>query len=341
VNRELLKELKQGNVRPVYFLYGSETFLLEETLKKMRDLLAEGLDDPGAVVTMDLEVVPVQVLVEEAEIPPFFSERRVIIGKNAHFLTTSRPRGGPDHDPDALLAYLQRPMPTSVVILTCGTDKLDKRKKVVKELESRARTVKFDPLEGKEILKWLQERFRERKVEIDAQALKELALLVGPNLSLLDSECRKLATHVGEGGKVYVRTVVELVPRTLEQDVFKLTENIARRRIDEALRVWQDLMYQKEEPIRILALIIRQFRLMLQVKALHRQGMPEKEIAARLKVHPYPVKLALKQGSAFSEKALRTLLLKAIAADQEIKSGRIDKALAVERLILDVQTLVS
>ncbi|WP_164491755.1 DNA polymerase III subunit delta [Staphylospora marina] len=336
MSREVLAEIKQGRIDPVYFLYGNEPFLLEETMHRMRELLGDGSEDPGAVVIMDLDETPVQHLIDEAEVPPFFSERRVIIGKNAHFLTAVRAKGGPGHDPDRLIAYLQQPLPTSVVILTVPSDKLDKRKKAVKELELRARCIRFDPLGGKEILAWLQQRFKELGVEADPRAVRELALLVGPDLRRLDNECRKLAVYVGDAGKVDVKTVSALVPRTLEQDVFKLTESIARRQTGEALRIWRDLLHQREEPLRVLSLITRQFRLMLQVKALARQGLGEKEIAARLKVHPYPVKLALRQGQAFSEKALRGLLLGAVAADREIKTGRTDKVLAVERLILNV-----
>ncbi len=132
------------------------------------------------------------------------------------------------------------------------------------------------------------------------------------------------------------QTVSELVPRTLEHNIFKLTEKMAERKIDQALMVWQDLLFQKEEPIRILALMIRQIRLMLQVKALAKKGMPEKEMAGFLKVHPYPVKLALKNGAKFTEDQLRQFLISAIATDQDIKSGKADKELAVERLLFAI-----
>ncbi|SEN03609.1 DNA polymerase III subunit delta [Lihuaxuella thermophila] len=336
MDRELLQEIKKGIVHPVYFFYGTETFLIEETVEWMEKQLMPDGDGLGNIVKLDLEEVPVQTLVQEAETLPFFGDRRLIVGKNAYFLTTQKTRGGVDHNPEALLSYLQQPLTSSVVVLIAPTDKLDKRKKVTKALEKQARTMNFEPLNGPMLVDWLKKRFKQLNVNIEKQTLRELVLLVGNDLRLLHQECVKLAIYAGQGGTVTSQMVAELVPRTLEQDVFKLIDRIAQRKLDEAFSIWYDLLDQREEPIRILALIIRQFRLMLQVKVLSQQGMSEKEIGSFLKIHPYPVKLAYKQGASFSEKILRSLLAKAIATEQDIKSGKIDKVLGVERLLIQV-----
>jgi DNA polymerase-3 subunit delta len=336
MEQEIIREIRKGNIRPVYFFYGSETFRIEETVAEMKRLITPEEDAAGNVVTLDLEETPVQALVMEAETPSFFGGPRLIIGRNAAFLTGNRSRAGVEHQPEVLISYLKDPFPGNVVVLIAPYEQLDRRKKVVKELEERAFCVKWEPLGGADLLKWTEQRFERLGVKIEPQALREFLLLVGNDLRLLHQECTKLAIHVGQGGTVTSDVVNELVPRTLEHDVFKLIDRMARRQIGEALSIWADLLAQREEPLKILALIIRQFRLMLQAGILARKGLPEKEIAAMLGVHPYPVKLALKNGKAFSEQALRDLLARAIEADQAIKSGRIDKELAVERLLLSV-----
>jgi len=336
VAREILLEWKKGDIHPVYFFYGTESFLMEETVDWMKSQMESDSDDFGKVVVLDLEEVPVQALIQEAETPSFFGGKRLIIGKNASFLTTGKAKGGVAHNMDALVEYLKHPFAENTVLLTVSSSQLDKRKKAVKELLKSARAKEFAPFKGKEVLDWLSQRLQKLKVTADPEAVRELAILVGNDLRLLNQECLKLATYVGAGGRVTREEVHQLVPRTLEQDVFKLTEKLAQRQLDEALRIWNDLLQQKEEPIRILALIIRQFRLMLQVKILERQGMAEKEMASFLHMHPYPVKLASKQGKAFSEKELRGLLSASLQADHEIKSGKADKVLAVERILFSL-----
>lgn len=336
MDQELLRELKQQQFHPVYFFYGAEPYLIEESLARLQAHLMPEDDPFGNKVVLDLEETPIQMLIQEAETLPFFGERRFIIGKNARFLTAGKGKTGVSHDVEALIHYLNNPLATSVVVLTLDSDQLDKRKKVVKALLAGARTIQYQPLKGKEAVEWVARHLRELGVKITTAALKELVVLVGNDLRLLHQECEKLATFVGEGGNITPEIISELVPRTLEQDVFKLMGKIAERKLDEAFSIWHDLIFQKEEPVRILALVIRQFRLMLQVKGLAGQGMGEREMAKQLKVHPYPVKLALRQGKSFSEAQLRTLLTLSIAADHEIKSGKIDKKLAVERLLFQL-----
>lgn len=331
-----LEELKKKEPYPVYLLYGTESFLIEETVRWMKKNWMPADDPFGNFISFDLEETPVQALVQEAETLPFFGDRRMIVGHHAHFLTTGKNPTGIQHDADSLLKYLEDPLPSSIIVMTVYSEQLDKRKKVVKALQKKAFTLSFPPLKGKELMDWIQERFTKQQVTIDPSALKELVLLVGEDLQLLNQECTKLITYVGKGGMVTRQTVSELVPRTLEHNIFKLTEKMAERKIDQAFMVWQDLLFQKEEPIRILALMIRQIRLMLQVKTLAKKGMSEKEMARFLKVHPYPVKLALKNGAKFSESQLRQFLISAIGTDQDIKSGKADKEMAVEQLLFSI-----
>ncbi|MBA4542664.1 DNA polymerase III subunit delta [Thermoactinomyces sp. CICC 10521] len=336
MDRSWLKEWQEDNIAPVYLFYGEEGFLIEEAIEWMKKRWSPEEVSFGNLMQIDLDETPVQMLVQEAETLPFFGDRRLIIGQNARFLTAGKGKSGVQHETDALLQYLKQPLSTSVVVLTVSGEQLDKRKKIVKELLKHARAVEFPLLAGKDLLQWVERRFAKLHVQADPQAVLDLIMLTGPDLRLLHAEVSKLALYVGAGGKVTPDIVAELVPRTLEHDVFKLTDKIAKRQLNEAFHIWSDLIFQKEEPIRILALITRQIRLMLQVKILQRQGMSDKEMAAFLKVHPYPVKLAAKQGAAFSEQQLRLLLDTAILTDQDIKSGKVDKHLAVERLLFQV-----
>lgn len=338
MDRKWIKEIESGRYAPVYLFYGMETFLMEEAIKRLEDaVLGVGEDREWNHTVMDLEEIPVQDLVLEAETPSFFGRHRLVVGKNAWFLTSAQGRKKQEHRPEELVRYATQPLEGNVLVLTVPAEKLDARKKVVKKLRKQVREVVFHPLDSKELPRWVAEKLKETGVEVHPKTGEVLIRQVGGDLRLLDMEIRKLATYAGPSGRITPETVTELVSRTLEQDVFKLVDRVARRRVAEGIALFYDLLQNREEPIRILALIIHQFRLMLQVKVLAAKGMSEREIASTLKVHPYPVKLALRQVSSCSEGALREWLFRAIEADRAIKSGRIDKTLAVERLILSIR----
>lgn len=317
---------------PVYFFYGTETFLIEEKIASICQKI--GLDAEGlGKIVIDLAETPIQELVIEAQTVSLFRQQRVIIGKNAEFLSTGKSHV--KHQVESLIRYLDHPVESTVVILTLSTDKLDRRKKVGKELLKKAKVEKCDPLSGKELVYWLRQRFQRASVSIEDEGLRELILQVGNDLRQLDQECQKLATYVGKNGKVTPQEIHWLVPRTLEQDVFKLINQLATRNRAEALCIWSDLLFQKEEPIRILALMIRQLRLILYAKILSAKGKSKKEMASLLKVHPYPLSLAINQGKAFSKKELTDYLAKAIEIDQKIKSGKGEKQVLIEQLLLN------
>lgn len=335
MDRKLLQDIKNNHIHPIYFLYGTESFLLEESLDWIREQLSKHSsgDREWNEAILDLEETPIQTVLQEVETPSFFGDRRWIIARNATFFTSNKSKV--DHDLDLFLQYLQNPLTDNTLILTLSGDSLDKRKKVVKQIEKVAKTLKFDALEGQELQKFVAKRFQLLQVQVQPTAVSLLIELVGNNLRLLVQECQKLALFTGKNGMVTREQVAQQVTRTLEQDVFRLTDQMTNCNKESAVQIYRDLVFQKEDPIKILALITRQFRIMLQVKLLAQTGKSEKEIASILKLHPYPVKLALQQGKSYPEEQLRTLLESAIEADQAIKSSRIiDKEFAVERIIL-------
>lgn len=334
--QKVVKQIEQGDGSPLYVLYGTETYLLEEMLTHIKKhTLSDGNDDFNYAV-FDLEQTPVETLIEEAETLPFMGEKRLIVGHNAWFLTGSRGKMEVDHQLDVLTSYAASPLDSSIIVLTVQHDKLDERKKLVKHLKKYGTAVKFAPLDQKELPAWINRKMQAFGVSINPDASARLIRLIGTELQLIQQECAKLATYVGEGGTVTVEHVNTMIPRSLEEDVFKLVDYLGKMHIEGALGVFYDLLKKREEPLKILSLITRQFRIILQVHELSSRGYSQKQIASQLGLHPYPVKIAAQQGGRFSDKALRTLLLEANRTDYAIKSGQKEKALALEWYILSV-----
>ena len=127
-----------------------------------------------------------------------------------------------------------------------------------------------------------------------------------------------------------------LVARSLEQNIFELINKIVNRKRTESLQIFYDLLKQNEEPIKIMALISNQFRLILQTKYFAEQGYGQKQIASNLKVHPFRVKLAMDQARLFSEEELRLIIEQLAVMDYEMKTGKKDKQLLLELFLLQL-----
>ena len=191
-------------------------------------------------------------------------------------------------------------------------------------------------MDEKAITAWVKNKVTEAQKEIDEEAIHLLLQLVGPKLMLLANEIEKLVLYISPDTRIDSSVIRNLVPRTLEQNVFSLIDMIVKRRIKDALLFFYDLLEQKEEPIKILSLLAGQFRLIYQVKELYKRGYGQNQTGTYLKVHPYRVKLAGDQAAKFTEAELQKIMNDLAEIDYKMKTGKMDKKLLIELFILQL-----
>ncbi|AIQ14009.1 DNA polymerase III subunit delta [Paenibacillus durus] len=328
------KEIKQGNFSPVYCLYGSEKFRMNEFAAFLESELIAKEDRDFAVIPFDLSETPIQAVVEEAETVPFMVPRKLLVVRDASLFTAGKDNAKLEHRADLLQEYLTRPAEFSVIVFLVNSDKLDERKKIVKALKSAGTVLPFNPLGAEELLRWVEKGILDRGCTAAPGAAEALIACAGTGLQGLTAEMDKLCLFAGNGGTVDTAAVESLVPRGTEQNVFTLVEELANLRLDKAVGMLHELLKQREEPIKIAALITRQFRIILQVKDLSAQSYSQGQIASQLGLHPYAVKLAGEQARKFGGVQLREILSSLADLDYQMKTGRIDKVLGLELFML-------
>ncbi|WP_332633413.1 DNA polymerase III subunit delta [Halalkalibacter flavus] len=335
---KIRKEIQSGNIKPVYFMYGTQTFLMEDLLFQIVKHTVGAQDDPN-VITYSLQDTLLDLAVEEAETFPFFGGKKVVIVKDFSLVSTQKPDTKLEHDIQRLQQYIEQPSPEAIFILLAPYEKLDERKKITKALKQKTTLVECFPFDDRMLSEWLDDQASAKGFRFTSDGKDHLLERVGPQLLLLASEMEKLALYVGQEGQVDGKVVDLLVARSLEQDVFALIEFAVKQRLDKALSIYHDLLKQKEEPLKLLALIARQLRIYYQVKEMSRRSYSQKQIAMQLKLHPYVVKLASQQMNKFDDQRLLQLLEAAADTDYAIKSGKMEKVLAVELLLMKLASV--
>jgi DNA polymerase III subunit delta len=329
-----LKEIKKGEIASLYLLYGTESYLIEDIIHKVTNAALSPEEQDMNLLRFDMSEQPVDLAVEEAYTFPFMGGRKVVIIKDAYFLTAQKRKEKIEHDIAKLTSYAEHPPEETTLIVAAPFEKLDERKKAVKQLRKNGKVLEAKPLQNQELRKWLDEKAAELQVKLEYEAKDKLLTLVGDNLLMLTSEMNKLAAHAGEKRLINEQAVSSLVARSLEQDIFALVDFVVKNKVAESMRIYRDLIKQKEAPLKILALMVRQFRILYQVKQLVQQGYGEKMIASRLKLHPFAVKLASKQAKEFHNKTLLHLLDELAELDHRIKTGKVEEELGVELFLL-------
>jgi DNA polymerase-3 subunit delta len=329
----LKKNIKNKKISPVYLIWGTELYLAEEAIQSISSLLAPDERDFNLSIH-NLDEISVQEVMEDAETMPFLGDQRIVIMKNATFLTAAKDKGKIEHDLKVFEQYIQNPADYSILVIVVPHEKLDERKKIVKQLKSQAETIQVSQLSNETAEKWLQKEAELAGVTITKDAIELLLSRLGAKLGILSKELEKMILFVGQNGAITRETVDELVARTLEDDVFGLVDHVVHKRTEQALRSFYDLMKQNQEPIQIHALLTRQFRIINGVKELQKKGYGEKQIASALKIHPYAAKLAAQHAKQFDESFLRNYLSEFADTDYKMKTGQMDKTLLLEMEII-------
>lgn len=330
---KLWNEIKKQQFAPIYLLYGTEPYLINETKQLLLEHALHANEHDFNLSVYDLEETPVEVAIEDAETLPFMGERRLIFLNNPVFLTASKPKEKIEHNLERLEDYAKNPAPYTILVLAGTYEKLDERKKITKVLRKYGKTLEANKLTEDELYAWVKHKAEKSGIHIDYSAIEKFLSLTGTNLFLINSELEKLIIYAGKDKKITVEMVESLTSRSLEQNIFELIDKIVHRKIDEALRIYYDLLKQNEEPIKILSLLAGQFRLIYQVKEFARRGYGQKQIAGYLKVHPYRVKLAAGQARLFRDDELVRILRLLAYADYQAKTGAMNKEMLIEMFL--------
>lgn len=318
-----LRNIEQGKFEANYLLLGVESYLQTRFLSGITKKLSQA-DEPD-IIHLDLNEVNIVQIIDEAELFSFFTEYRLIIVDNVSFLNAHSSQKLTDDEQKKLIAYLENPNTSSIVIWRVESDTIDTRKKISKAFLKDSTQIDALTLASDKVMNYLNHYLKENQLEMSSDAIKELLERVQSNLSNAMNEMDKLKSYALNGKQVTKETVEILVPRALESNVFELSNALLSRHSAHATKIYEDLILLKNEPIAILGLLIAQFRLMIQSKLLASSGQLEQNIATQLGVHPYRVKLALQSANKYHLKNIKHFYQELIEADYQMKNNIGDK----------------
>lgn len=331
--QKVLQEIRSQKFQPVYLVLGTEDFLQNQVREAFLTSLNVDQDDLN-FAQFDLEQDSLDVVLDEAQSTPFFGDYRLIFVEHPFFLTAEKKSNAPEHNLDGLLDYLKNPVDTSILVIFASYEKMDERKKVTKQLKQAATLVEVQPMKEAEVRRYLQQTLDNEGLFMQREAFELFVRLTDVSLSKAMQELDKLRLYAGEEKRISKYAVEELIPKSLEHNVFDLTTYVLQGKTEAALRLYEDLHIQGEETIKINAILISQIRLLLQTAILMKVGYQQGNIVETLKIHPYRVKLAMQQARKFDQKALSLLYDELIENDYLIKSGRMDKEFLFQLFVL-------
>lgn len=334
-----IKDLTVHTLPPILVLTGEDVGQFE-WLKK--DILQKIAYDPSDLNYSYFDMKETSYAVVELDLVslPFFADEKIVILDHLLDLTTAKKRVLTDEDLKQFESYLEYPSEsTKLVIFAEG--KLDSKRRLVKLLKREAQIVEAATPKDQDLKRYFASQAQELGLKFVGDALDQLLLKSGYDFGELQKNLALLQAYK-EDSQVTLEDVEEAVPKTLQDNIFDLTKMILKRQIDQASNLVKDLRLQGEDEIKLIAIMLGQFRLFTQVKILSEEGQPESQIVTSLsdlsgrKINPYQVKFALRDSRRLSLSFLKQAMLTLIETDYAIKSGKYDKDYLFDLALLKV-----
>jgi DNA polymerase-3 subunit delta len=329
-----------------YVLHGEDEFSRSEVLAEMRARMgAPAMADLNTTV-LDGSKATLAELMHACDTVPFLADRRLVIVEGLLTRLGEGGKGkadkGKEHpawkkaDLEKLTAYLERLPETARLVFVEGESISPSHPVLKMALADKKRGYAREfrlPSSGK-LRRWIADRVERKGGKIEAPAAEELAAFVGSDLRLLDQELDKLISYVDRGRPITKADVHLLVSYVQQANVFEMVDALGRRDGEQAIKLLHRLLEGGNHPLSLLGMIVRQFRIMIQVRDLAERGVPSKKIGAQLGLHPFVAKKGLQQSRNFSMEQLETIYHKLLETDLDIKTGQMDQVLALDMLIV-------
>ncbi|MGQ5709109.1 DNA polymerase III subunit delta [Lactobacillus sp. PSON] len=311
----LLSLFKNSNLKNPQTLIWSEDDFVNDYLA--RSYAAEDKFKDFDKVIVDCENDGLDELIAELTESSLFSKQKLIIVKNPFFLTAKVAQKFKKQTKQLEDIFAHINEIEDIVILIASYEKIDRRKKLTKTIISNFNVVE-PKIKSYEVSAITKSIIKEEGYNISQAALQLLIERSDQVMDAILSNYIKLKM-VAEDNRITEKSVVQNVDLSLAQNIFAILDSAINKNYSEAINRLNDQLREGINPIQLLAVFENQIELILVVKILAERHRTETQIVKELGVHPYRVKLALK--NRLNIEKLEELLEEAIKLDYNYKNG--------------------
>lgn len=319
----LERELRSGKIHSVYLVLGPEDYqcrqaigLLKNTMTTPDSLAFDYSEFSGGDASVD-------EIIEAANTFPMISKRRLVLVNQSEKLK--------DTQQESLLDAIPS-FPSRSTLILSATE-LDHRKKFYRTLRDQYCLAEFPKLGGPALEKWSESYIKNAGYRISQTAIKRITDLAGSDLQNMAMELDKLLLFAGADKNIPDSAVEDLVRGSREQSIWELIDAVSRRDRGSALKALANLISMGEPPLRIVAMLARQFRQVIIVHEGLQAGIPQREIGTLAQIPPFKVNEFIRDARSANPASIRNMFVKLADMDRQLKSSGADGRMMLESLI--------
>ncbi|MBO1161873.1 DNA polymerase III subunit delta [Streptococcus thermophilus] len=313
---ETIEKLSREKLPKITVLAGED--LGQYSQAKEKFLKQIGFDSSDLTYSyFDMSETDYQDAELDLESMPFFADEKVVIFDHFADMTTAKKSYLDEKALKRLENYLQSPVETTRLVLEANS------------------------LKDTELRTYFQKQAHQEGLTFDKGVFEELLVKSSFDFSDIQKNLAFLKGYKTEGN-ISSQDIMEAIPKSLQDNIFDMTQLLLRGQIQDVRELVHDLRLQGEDEIKLIAVMLGQFRTYLQVKLLSAQGKSEQQIVSSLsdylsrKVNPFQVRYAIRDSRHLSVAFLKTTIKTLVETDYQIKTGTLDKDYLLDLALLKI-----
>lgn len=315
-------DIKNGQLKHVYLLYGEERYLI----RQYRDKLKKAVADPNDTMNTTFyegKDVDVKSLITSADTMPFFAERRLILVQDSSLFKKNT---------EVLAEYFAHIPETAYFVFV--EDEVEEKTKLFQAVKKFGSAVKFTTPKEDILRKWIIGRIAKEGKDITQGAYQSFMDKTGADMENMEKELEKLLCYTMGKKAIEIADVEAVTTQQISSKIYELVNLISNHQQKQALDMFYDLLSQKEKPSRILYSLTKHFDTLLAIKIMSSQGFHMREMEDRTGRKEWMIRKYQSQTRAFSIETLKKAVQDGVAYETAIKTGHMEEQLAVELFII-------
>ena len=309
----------------IYLIASESNQLINEEIEKIN----KNYDN---ILYIDYNNSSIDEILAEASYYSMFNDKKLLIIKNANFFASDKIN---EENSNRLLNYFKEPNELTTIVFTTN-GKVDMRKKITKELKEKYNFIQIANLKSRDIFSRIKTIFNTEGYIIDEETINYIISNNANNYDLIYNELTKIMLYYQKPCKVKYEDVINIVARSLDTNNFKFVDMIVAKNISEAFKLYDDIKLMKIEPLSLIGLLAREYRLMLFVKILKQDHYSNYEICDELKLQDWQLEKFIRNSMKYKIDELEERMIDLANLDLNIKSGKIDKWVGLAKFIFSV-----
>ncbi len=322
---KLAEELKTNKISRYHLIYGDERYMVRYYKHSLMEKLSSPGDEMNCTIFQGNSVRESEIA-DVGQILPFMVSQRLIVVQDSGFFKSA----------NDMADYLEDFPETTYVVFV--EREVDKRNRLYKWIGKNGCVTECQTQSEAMLKQWIAGYLKKAGKSVSVRTVEYLIERTGTDMESLNNELDKLIGFTGERPVVEVSDIDAVCSGAVISKIFDMIDAVALGEKNRALRLYDDLLANKEQPMSVLYLFSRHINILLQIKELSAVGLNKNELAKRIGIPPFTVPKYGKQAGLFKRRQLIQMLEDRANYEESFKKGRLSDQLAVEMFLIQALT---